>query len=100
MAKTCHYEFEAFPTAMDGAFLVIPKNLKTKLTKKRYFQPKKEKKEITIEFYIFELVQLLNFRFSSVDFCNKFPKKEYFQSKAETFPKIWNQICPKRIFLA
>ena len=38
-------------------------NFWTKLIKNGYFQSKKKKRKMTIEFYIFELVLVLNFSF-------------------------------------
>ena len=53
---------------------LTPLNFWFKLTQKGYFRTKKMK--ITIEFYIFKLIQNLNFSFNKqFDISNKFPKK-------------------------
>ena len=39
--------------------------------------------KITIKFYIFKLILILNFSFSNSDFWKNFPKKVNFQSKSE-----------------
>ena len=39
--------------------------------------------KITIKFYIFKLIQILNFSFNHFDFWRKFPKKVYFLWKSE-----------------
>ena len=55
-------------------------NFWTKLTQKEYFRSKKEKKKmkITIEFYIFQFVQVPNFSFRKQFrfFETSFPKKD------------------------
>ena len=72
-------QIKALKSRTKFCFKMTLLNFWIKLTQKGYFRTKKMK--ITIEFYIFKLIWILNFSFKKFYLWNKFPKNVYFRSK-------------------